>query len=215
MSNTGGQWPDQGQPNEPGSASPYSSPSPYQPGSAYPPPPPYGQPYGQPSAQPGQPYPPPGQPYPPPGQPAPSAPKSSNKLVAVLVTLAVLFVACAGFGAFGAYRALRDKDSGTTATPTSPGKRPAAGLPTSETSSAPTAAVPQRPVGVTGTVPKGSKASSIKLKETRDLERVCEKWYFPKSPKYTTALSPHPIVISTRDRKDLEFRSTTGYLSVP
>jgi hypothetical protein len=235
MENTGDQqWAD---PNRPIGQPPFEPP-PFEPPAGRPVPqppagqppfgqPPFGQPvpqspFGQPAAQPsfGQAVPPsPGQPVPsaspwpgygmPPAPPPPPA-KSPRRVIALVVTLGVLFVACAGFGVFGAVRAIRD--NGSDSSPSFDG-RPAAADPTG--SKAAPSATPHRPVGVTGKVPAGSKASTIKLRKNEDLERVCDRWYYPKSPKYTTSVSPHPIVISVRDRKDLDFRSVKGYVGTP
>ncbi|AGZ46617.1 hypothetical protein [Actinoplanes friuliensis] len=164
-------------------------------------------------------WPDPAQPIGPPATPPPwqappvppPAPKSHTKLIAVIATVGLLAVACAGSVAFGAIKALRD----TPATPTAPAAPRALSEAGPSASSVPTSAAPARPVGVTGKVPAGSKASSLKVRKSEDLERVCDRWYYPKSPKYTTAVAPHPIVVSVRDRKDLDFRTTKSYLGIP
>jgi hypothetical protein len=148
--------------------------------------------------------------FPPPFRPpAPPPPKSHRKLIALLVVIGVLGVACIGAAGFGAIRAVHSSSAASGAQKGSA----AVGGPSAYPSKSPATAAPHRPIGVTGKVPAGSKSSSIKLHEIRDLERVCDKWYYRKSPKYATSVSPHPIVISTRDRKDLDFRSTTGIFS--
>lgn len=172
----------------------------------------------QPSGQHGPPAPPPmqwpgyGAQPPPPPPPA----RSPKWLIALLATIGLLAVACFGSVGYGMVRALGDTD------PVSKG-RPGGAIggsdPTTAPSGVPTTgpghAAPGRPVGVTGKVPPGSKASSYRVRKAEDLERLCDRWYYPKSPKYTTAVAPHPIAVSVKGRKDLDFRSTRSYVSLP
>lgn len=189
---------------------------------------PWSDPTAQPSgSQPPPPYPgpaglsgPPGQPawsgYGPPPFPAAPPPKKSRKWIIALVAVAgVLAVGCFGGVAYGVMKAVRNAESKTSAS--SPGSIPPGEEPflTEPSSAPPTTAAPRVPAGVTGSVPAGSKASSTKVKKAEDLDRVCDRWYFPKSPKYTTALSPHPIAISVRDRKDLPYRTNKSYVGIP
>ena len=179
-----------------------------------------GQPFaGQPFAGP----PPPGQPgqpaWPGYGQPPPAPPakKSPAKwIIALVAVLGVLAVGCFGAVAFGVVKAARNAESKAGTSPSEgyapPGEQP---FLTEPSSAPPTTNPPQTPVGVTGSVPAGSKASSTKVKKSEDFERVCDRWYFPKQPKYSTALSPHPIAISVRDRKDLPYRTNKGYVGIP
>jgi len=155
--------------------------------------------------------PPPPQPWPGYGAPQPPPPpaKSPTRLIALIAVIGVLLVACAGSTAYGVVTALRDTDP-------EPGRNLGiAGPAATSPSAAPTTSAPGRPTGVTGKAPAGSKASSYRVRKEDDLERLCDRWYYPKSPKYTTAVAPHPIAISVRDRKDLDFRTTKSYLSVP
>lgn len=150
-------------------------------------------------------------PPPPPPPPAPSPPaKSPTRLIALIATIGLLGIACAGSTAYGVVKALRDTEpAAQRALSGAPG--PAG--PSTAPSAATTSAAPARPVGVTGKVPAGSKASSYRVRKSEDLERLCDRWYYPKSPKYTAAVAPHPIAISVKDRKDLDFRSNKTYLS--
>jgi hypothetical protein len=175
-------------------------PDPTAPQPAPPPPSPYGP---SPSAPPS--------PYAPLPQPAPPRKTSRNVWIAVIAVVGVLAVACIGTVIFGINRGIRAAHNASEA------QRNSADLPfvTEPSSAAPTTAAPHKPLTVTGSVPAGSKASSTKVREAQDLERVCDHWYYPKAPKYTTALSPHPISISVRERKDLPYRTTKSYLGIP
>ncbi len=152
----------------------------------------------------------PGYAAPPPPPPPPA--KSPTRLIAVLTCIGLLGVACAGSVTYGAVTALRNAQPAAEVRPDG-----AAGTSTRGTagSPGPTRSPAGRPVGVTGKVPPGSKASSYRVRKEEDLERVCNRWFYPKSPKYSTAVAPHPISISVRDRKDLDFRSTMSYISLP
>jgi hypothetical protein len=146
--------------------------------------------------------------------PAPAKKSSTKWIIALVATIGVLAVGCFGAVGWGVFQAARNASD----TPSRPeGYAPRGEVPfLNEPSSAPpTTTAPQLPVGVTGSVPAGSKASTAKIKKPEDLEKVCDRWYFPKAPKYTTALSPHPISISVRDRKDLPYRTTKGYVGIP
>jgi hypothetical protein len=156
-----------------------------------------------------------GAPPPPPPPPRPPA-KSSRRLVALLACFGLLGVACLGSAGYGVVKVLGDTTpaaegrSGRTTTDTPP----ATGGP-SDPANGPVSAAAGPPVGVSGTVPPGSKASSFQVRKEEDLDRLCERWFYPKSPKYTTAVAPHPIAISVKGRKDLEIRSTKSYVSLP
>jgi hypothetical protein len=142
---------------------------------------------------------------PPPTPPPPPA-KSPKRLLAVIITVGLLGVACAGSTAYGVVKALHDTEPPAAERSVSGLTDPLTGA-SGGPSSGPASSAPGRPVGVTGKVPAGSKASSYKVRKDDDLERVCDRWYYPKSPKYTTAVAPHPILISVRDRKDLDIRT--------
>jgi hypothetical protein len=133
-------------------------------------------------------------------------------LIAVLTCIGLLGVACAGSVAYGVVKAVRDTTPAAEARPGGAGDGSTPGI---AASAGATRAPAGRPVGVTGKVPPGSKASSYRVRKEEDLERVCDRWFYPKSPKYTTAVAPHPISISVKDRKDLDFRSTTSYIRLP
>ncbi|MFG1605912.1 hypothetical protein [Actinoplanes sp. NPDC049265] len=133
--------------------------------------------------------------------------------IAVIAVVGVLAVACFGTVAFGLARGIRAAHNASESLndPSSGGLSPL----TEPSSAPPTTAAPHKPLNVSGSVPAGSKASSTRVREAKDLERVCDHWYYPKAPKYTTELSPHPISISVRERKDLPYRTTVGYLDIP
>ena len=146
---------------------------------------------------------------PPPPQQQPPKQRSTSRIIAVIATVGLLGVACAGSMAYGVTKALRDTEPAAG--------RSLSGLtePSEVPSAEATSTAPGRPTGVTGKVPAGSKASSYRVRKADDLERVCERWYYPKAPKYTATVAPHPIAISVRDRKDLDLRTTESYLSLP
>ena len=148
----------------------------------------------------------------PPPQPPPRPTTSTTRLIALLLCIGLLGVACAGSVAYGVVTALRDAQPVAAG-----GQGDAAGgsAPTTAASGIPTSAAPGRPVGVSGKVPPGSKASSYRVRKEEDLERLCDRWYYPRSPKYTATVAPHPVVISIKDRKDLDYRSTKSYVSLP
>jgi hypothetical protein len=77
-------------------------------------------------------------------------------------------------------------------------------------SSTSSASASTRPGKGAGTVPKGSKASSRKVRKLTDLDEVCVRSYYPKAPKYTTGPAPHPIVVSDSLGEDVESRSSTS-----
>jgi len=142
--------------------------------------------------------------------PPPPPAKSPARLIALIATIGLLGIACAGSTAYGVVKAPRDTEPAAqrnlsgAAGPTAPSTAPSAGA---------TSSAPGRPAGVTGKVPAGSKASSYRVRKNDDLKRLCDRWYYPKSPKYAAAVAPHPIAISVRDRKDLDFRSAETSLS--
>jgi hypothetical protein len=129
-----------------------------------------------------------------PVQPAPAPPARSSGgrkgLIALVVTVVLVCTGCVGYISVNT---LRGDDPVALKSP-----KGAAG------SSAP--ARTGVPADVQGPVPPGSKASSFPVRSAKDLERVCDKWFYPKSPRYTVA-APHPILISVRDRMDLDDRS--------
>lgn len=65
-------------------------------------------------------------------------------------------------------------------------------------------------VPATSASPTGSvvpQAAARPVRGATDLDQVCGNTYFPAAPKYR-GKAPHPIVISARDRLDLDQRST-------
>jgi hypothetical protein len=150
---------------------------------------------------------PPPMPWPGQGAPPPPPVKSQKRLIALLVCIGLLGVACAGSVAYGVVKGVRDTRPA--------GEQRPGGAASSSTPATTTSSAPRRPVGVSGKVPPGSKASSYRVRKVEDLERLCDRWYYPRSPKYTTAVAPHPIAISVKDRKDLEFRSAKSYVTLP
>jgi hypothetical protein len=59
---------------------------------------------------------------------------------------------------------------------------------------------PSFPV-VEGSAAAGPRAAATPVRTERDLEQVCESWYFPGAPLYR-GTAPHPILISVRSRLD-------------
>ncbi len=62
--------------------------------------------------------------------------------------------------------------------------------------------------------PTGPKASSYPVREHDDLNRVCDKWYYPQSPKFA-GKAPHQIAVGVVDRKDFPSRIVRSSVDVP
>jgi hypothetical protein len=124
------------------------------------------------------------------------SPPGRKRLIAVIVSMLVGCLGCVGYISVNTARG--DLPVGLTA----PGDGGASAAPVTPTRAVPRSAVP-------GVVPPGSTASSFPVRTDKDLERVCDKWFYPKSPRYTAA-APHPIMISVNDRTDLDYRTTAS-----
>jgi hypothetical protein len=48
----------------------------------------------------------------------------------------------------------------------------------------------------------------------KDLERVCDRWYYPKSPKYRGS-APHPITITVKDSSGWGGRTQVTSIDLP
>jgi hypothetical protein len=59
-----------------------------------------------------------------------------------------------------------------------------------------------------------AKASSYPVGSADDLERVCDRWYYPQSPAYAGA-APHPIAVGVKDRRDLDSRIIRSVQDLP
>jgi hypothetical protein len=62
--------------------------------------------------------------------------------------------------------------------------------------------------------PAGPKASSYPVREHDDLNRVCDEWYYPQSPKFA-GKGPHQIAVGVVDRKDFPSRIVKSSVDVP
>ncbi|GIE02200.1 hypothetical protein [Paractinoplanes durhamensis] len=63
------------------------------------------------------------------------------------------------------------------------------------------------------TTPSGPQASTYPVRTDEDLERVCDGWYYPQSPKFT-GKAPHQISVGVIDSTTLPSRHF-GSVSVP
>jgi hypothetical protein len=127
--------------------------------------------------------------------------KKPSRLTWTVVLLTVITLSCVGYISVNTLRG---------DTPVA-GKRPAgAGSTATARVSAPTS----KPAPVRGKVPAGSKASSYPVRNAKDLERVCDRWYYPKSPKYLGA-APHPIAITVKDSLSWGGRTAVTSIDLP
>lgn len=55
--------------------------------------------------------------------------------------------------------------------------------------------------------PNALRASSYDVRSAKDLDRVCDRWFYPNAPKHASTKAPHPIAVSVRDRNDVRYRS--------
>jgi hypothetical protein len=62
--------------------------------------------------------------------------------------------------------------------------------------------------------PAGPKASTYPVREHDDLNRVCDEWYYPQSPKFA-GKGPHQIAVGVVDRKDFPSRIVKSSVDVP
>ncbi len=64
------------------------------------------------------------------------------------------------------------------------------------------------------TEPAGPRASTYPVREHDDLNRVCDGYYYPQSPKFA-GRAPHQIAVGVIDRKDLPSRIVMSSVDVP
>jgi hypothetical protein len=64
------------------------------------------------------------------------------------------------------------------------------------------------------TVPSGPRASTYPVREDDDLNRVCDGWYYPQSPKFA-GKAPHQISVGVIDSTALPSRNIMSSVSVP
>jgi hypothetical protein len=136
----------------------------------------------------------PGQPVFQPWQPPapPPAPRRSRWGIWATAIVVVLALGCLGAVTYSGMRALRT----TTATA-------AKGL-TAPVLPSTSAAGPKT----------GPRASSYPVRKPDDLQRVCDQWYYPKSPKVKSS-GIQPVSIFTRDSKDFDSRTETTLYDIP
>ncbi len=163
-----------------------------------PPDPARGHPAPPPGMMPGAPVPPPG--MAPPGYPVSPPPKRSRALMAVLITVAVLAVACVGAAGVGALRLVNGIEAAgdRAAQPLTPGRPGASG--------------PAR-AGEDDVV-EGPQASSYPARTPEDLQRVCDQWYYPQSPKYQEK-AVNWVSVQVRDSKEVETRIEKTLYDIP
>ncbi|MET0418643.1 MAG: hypothetical protein ABW022_21725 [Actinoplanes sp.] len=181
----------------------------YPPPLAYPPPayPPPG--YPPPAAhgaapQWGPPAPPYGPPTAPPWGPPPPPPRKNSRWVipVVIVSVLALFGCLSAIGASvmrQSDRVAADLPSRELLPDVDPSAPDATGTPDAEE---------------TESEPAGPKASSYPVREHNDLNRVCDEWYYPQSPKFA-GKAPHQIAVGVVDRKDFPSRIVRSSVSVP
>jgi hypothetical protein len=114
------------------------------------------------------------------------------------VIAGVLVLGCLGAVTVSGMRALRD-DTGTAAKGLAGAALPGASAPGAET----------EPDAVTGPRP-----STYPVREANDLQRVCDQWYYPKSPKVKSS-GTQPVSIFTKDSKDFDSRTETTLFDIP
>lgn len=160
---------------------------------------------GAPGMTPGMPQEPaPGMPWAPPGA-VPGTPppprKKSRVLMAVLITLAVLAVGCVGAAGFGAVRLVDriDEAGQRAADPLVPGLPDASG--------------PARPADEDDAV-EGPQASSTPVRTDDDLQRVCDSWYYPQSPKYDDKAT-NAVSVLVKNSKDFSTRTEKTLYDIP
>jgi hypothetical protein len=127
-------------------------------------------------------------------EPAPEARRSRRGIWVTLVAV-VLALGCLGGAGYAGSRALRDT------TPVAKGLS----LPDRPDRSAAPGATP----GTTG-----PRASSDPVRTAEDLKRVCEQWYFPKSPKVKSS-GTQPVSIFRQDSKSLDLRHEVTLFDIP
>jgi hypothetical protein len=107
----------------------------------------------------------------------------------------VLVLGCLGVVTAGGMRVLRDTSPAAVKGLAAPGRPGASAAP--------------EPDAVTG-----PRASSYPVREADDLKRVCDQWYYPKSPKVKSS-GTQPVSIFTRDSKDFDTRTETTLYDIP
>ncbi len=193
---SGPQWPSDGSWETP--AAPPAGPGPGTPtGMAYGPWPGPGMPPGMTPA--------PGTGRPPgmaPGLPADRPRKRSRLLMAVLISVAVLAVACAGTVGYGAVRLATNLDAA----------RDRAARPTAPALPAPSA--PADAGQGEEDVAEGPRASSYPVRTADDLARVCDGWYYPQSPKYLRS-AVNSVQVLAKDSMDFRTRIERSLYDIP
>ena len=136
----------------------------------------------------------PGQPVFQPWQPPapPPAPRRSRWGIWATAIVVVLALGCLGAVTYSGMRALRT----TTATA-------AKGL-TAPVLPSTSAAGPKT----------GPRASSYPVRKPDDLQRVCDQWYYPKSPKVKSS-GTQPVSIFAQDSKDFDTRHEATLYDIP
>jgi hypothetical protein len=142
-----------------------------------------------------------------PGQPWPAPPQSPQRgrsgwKIGAAITAVVLVLGCLGVVGSIGVRAMRNTADAAARGLTAPA------LP-GESAPAPGNGADTEPDAVAG-----PQASDYPVREAKDLERVCEQWYYPKSPKVKSS-GTQPISIFTKDNKDFDNRTEATLFDIP
>lgn len=133
-------------------------------------------------------------------------------LIWLPVVIVLLVVGCLGSAGYSIYR-LTHSDRTPIPFAELTGQ-PAPRVPADVSTGASTGAS----VGVSGSGaaagPPEASASDYPVSTTEDLSRVCDRWYYPQSPKFTGP-APHPIGVSVKDRLDLPSRLNESFYEHP
>jgi hypothetical protein len=130
--------------------------------------------------------------------PAPTEPRSSARIWVPIAAVLVGLLCVTGTG-FSLYHLLSDHRVVPVDTPhtRSAGSEPAG--PASTPAAAGSA---------------GVDASDYPVRNADDLGRVCDRWYYPQSPRFAGA-APHPIGVSVKSRMNSDIRTTASSIDVP
>ena len=126
--------------------------------------------------------------------------RSSGLLIARRVIVIVLLLACFGGASVVGRRAMRATDDTTTSTMVAkglsgPGRTAPAGSNEPETVS-------------------GPRPSTYPVRTEDDLKRVCDNWYYPKSPKVKST-GMQPVSIFTQDEQQRSIRNSETLYDIP
>lgn len=125
--------------------------------------------------------------------------RSSGLRIAGRVIGIVAVLACLGGAGLVGIRAMRATDDTTTSSTLAKGLS-GAGRPAS--------------AGDTPEAAPGPRPSTYPVRTEDDLKRVCDNWYYPKSPKVKSA-GIQPVSIFTRDDQERSIRTSATLFDIP